>query len=313
MAKFLFTYRVPKDHQPGAQSGRAWEAWFESLGNSRIDTGHAVVATRTPGSLDAQTRLGGYSLVIAKDIDGAAALATGCPALQLGGGVGDRRLPGDRQAQHHRHDPSAPAAGVRDHPARPVGADVPVRLRRLDPHPWRKLHELPHGRIFVTTVLFGAQNTAIGMAEDLHSGLIERFQSLVMARSAVLAGRVLADALRNVFVIAFMLGVGYLVGFRLHTNAAARSQPARAREGVDRGSHDRAGRAHCRGSRRVIIGRREGQPRSSVRTSRGNGHAGVPRPGRRRGSSRAQIAGQQRLGGQRPSNCGPRGRRTPAC
>ncbi len=48
--------------------------------------------------------------------------------------------------------------------------------------------------IFVTTVLFGAQNTAIGMAEDLHNGLIERFRSLVMARSAVLAGRVLAEA-----------------------------------------------------------------------------------------------------------------------
>jgi ABC-2 type transport system permease protein/oleandomycin transport system permease protein len=75
--------------------------------------------------------------------------------------------------------------------------------------------------IFVTTVLFGAQNTAIGMAEDLRNGLIERFRSLVMARSAVLAGRVLADALRNLFVVALMLGVGYLVGFRLHTNAAA--------------------------------------------------------------------------------------------
>ena len=75
--------------------------------------------------------------------------------------------------------------------------------------------------IFVTTVLFGAQNTAIGMAEDLHNGLIERFRSLVMARSAVLTGRVLADALRNMFVIALMLGVGYLVGFRLHTNVAA--------------------------------------------------------------------------------------------
>ena len=75
--------------------------------------------------------------------------------------------------------------------------------------------------IFVTTVLFGAQNTAIGMAEDLHTGLIERFRSLVMARSAVLAGRVLADALRNVFVLALMLGVGYLVGCRLHTNPAA--------------------------------------------------------------------------------------------
>src|SRR5215470_7151301 len=75
--------------------------------------------------------------------------------------------------------------------------------------------------IFVTTVLFGAQNTAIGMAEDLHNGLIERFRSLVMARSAVLAGRVLADALRNLFVIVLMLGVGYLVGFRLHTSPAA--------------------------------------------------------------------------------------------
>ena len=75
--------------------------------------------------------------------------------------------------------------------------------------------------IFVTTVLFGAQNTAIGMAEDLRNGLIERFRSLPMARSAVLAGRVLADAVRNLFVIVLMLGVGCLVSFRLHTNAAA--------------------------------------------------------------------------------------------
>src|SRR6516225_6863429 len=75
--------------------------------------------------------------------------------------------------------------------------------------------------IFATTVLFGAQNTAIGMAEDLRNGLIERFRSLVMARSAVLGGRVLADAVRNLFVIVLMLGVGYLVGFRLHTNVAA--------------------------------------------------------------------------------------------
>ncbi|HEX6395477.1 MAG TPA: ABC transporter permease [Acidimicrobiales bacterium] len=75
--------------------------------------------------------------------------------------------------------------------------------------------------IFVQTVMFGAQNTAIGIAEDLHSGLLERFRTLVMARSAVLAGRVLADAMRNLFVIVLMLGVGYLVGFRLNTNLAA--------------------------------------------------------------------------------------------
>jgi hypothetical protein len=85
--KFLFSYRVPKDYQPGTETGKAWEAWFESLGSSRIDTGHAVVATRTLGSLDAQTRLGGYSVVTADDVEAAAALAKGCPALQLGGGV----------------------------------------------------------------------------------------------------------------------------------------------------------------------------------------------------------------------------------
>jgi ABC-2 type transporter len=73
--------------------------------------------------------------------------------------------------------------------------------------------------IFVQTVMFGAQGTAVGMAEDLHNGLIERFRSVVMARSAVLFGRVLADALLNLFGIVLMLGVGYLVGFRLHTDA----------------------------------------------------------------------------------------------
>jgi hypothetical protein len=85
--KFLFSYRVPKDYQPGEETGKAWQAWFESLGSSRADAGHGVIATRTLGTLDAGTRLGGYSLVTAEDIDGAAALATGCPALQLGGGL----------------------------------------------------------------------------------------------------------------------------------------------------------------------------------------------------------------------------------
>ena len=93
MPTFLFCYRVPRDYQPGAETGQAWQAWFESLGSSRIDTGHAVVATQTLGSLDAGNRLGGYSLVTAEDIDGAAALSEGCPALQLGGGVLPRSGP----------------------------------------------------------------------------------------------------------------------------------------------------------------------------------------------------------------------------
>jgi hypothetical protein len=85
--KFLFAYRVPKDYQPGAETAKTWQAWFDSLGNSRIDTGHAVLATRTLGNLDATTRLGGYSLVTTEDMAGAAALAADCPAVQLGGGV----------------------------------------------------------------------------------------------------------------------------------------------------------------------------------------------------------------------------------
>jgi ABC-2 type transport system permease protein/oleandomycin transport system permease protein len=71
--------------------------------------------------------------------------------------------------------------------------------------------------IFVQTVTFGAMNTGIGLATDLQTGLIERFRSLPMARSAVLAGRTIADAVRNLFVIFLMVIVGFAVGFRVHT------------------------------------------------------------------------------------------------
>ncbi len=71
--------------------------------------------------------------------------------------------------------------------------------------------------IFIQTVTFGSVNTGIGLAEDLQKGLIERFRSLPMARSAVLAGRTLADLARNVLVIFIMVVVGFMVGFRVHT------------------------------------------------------------------------------------------------
>ena len=74
--------------------------------------------------------------------------------------------------------------------------------------------------IFVQTVAFGAVNTAIGLSEDLNKGIIERFRSLPMARSAVLAGRTVADLVRDAFVIVLMCVVGFLVGFRIHTNPA---------------------------------------------------------------------------------------------
>ena len=75
--------------------------------------------------------------------------------------------------------------------------------------------------IFVQTVAFGSIATATGMADDLQKGIIERFRALPMARSAVLAGRTVSDLARNVCTIALMTGIGFAVGFRIHTNPFA--------------------------------------------------------------------------------------------
>ncbi len=72
--------------------------------------------------------------------------------------------------------------------------------------------------IYVQTVMFGSVSTSVGLAEDLHKGLIERFRALPMSRSAVLAGRTTADTVRNVGVMILITAVGYLVGFRVQTN-----------------------------------------------------------------------------------------------
>lgn len=74
--------------------------------------------------------------------------------------------------------------------------------------------------IFVQTMTFGSINTAVGLSEDKGKGLLERLRSLPMSRSAVLGGRVLADSTRNVLIVLVMLAIGFLVGFRTHTNAA---------------------------------------------------------------------------------------------
>jgi ABC transporter DrrB family efflux protein len=70
--------------------------------------------------------------------------------------------------------------------------------------------------IFVQVVLFGGAQTSVGLATDLNTGVIDRFRALPMARSAVLAGRTLADLVRNIFVVMLMVVVGLLVGFRFH-------------------------------------------------------------------------------------------------
>jgi ABC transporter DrrB family efflux protein len=86
-----------------------------------------------------------------------------------------------------------------------------------DGHPVPYVDYLMPG-IFVQTVTFGALTTGVGLAEDLQKGLIDRFRSLPIARSAVLLGRTWADLVRNVFVVLLMAVVGFLVDWRIDTN-----------------------------------------------------------------------------------------------
>jgi ABC transporter DrrB family efflux protein len=74
--------------------------------------------------------------------------------------------------------------------------------------------------LIIEATLFGA-TTAVALATDLSSGLVDRFRSLPIARSAVLVARTLADLCRTIGVIAIVIGAGYVVGFRFHTGAPA--------------------------------------------------------------------------------------------
>jgi len=75
--------------------------------------------------------------------------------------------------------------------------------------------------IFIQNAIFGSTSTAIGLAEDLKRGLLDRFRSLPMARSAVLAGRTTADLVKNFLLVTIMIAIGYLVGFRFQEGLLA--------------------------------------------------------------------------------------------
>ena len=90
-------------------------------------------------------------------------------------------------------------------------------------------HSLPPGvsyidyllpGILIQSVTFRASQTAVGLSEDLKLGVIDRFRSMPMARSAVLIGRTTADLVRNVLIIVLMIIVGYIIGFRFQAGAA---------------------------------------------------------------------------------------------
>jgi ABC transporter DrrB family efflux protein len=74
--------------------------------------------------------------------------------------------------------------------------------------------------IFAQTVVFGTSFTAVGIAEDLQKGFIDRLRSLPISQSAVLIGRTLSDLVRNMVTFAVMLAVSFTIGFRFEGGVA---------------------------------------------------------------------------------------------
>jgi ABC transporter DrrB family efflux protein len=75
------------------------------------------------------------------------------------------------------------------------------------------------GGIFAQTVIFGATFTGAGIADDMQKGIINRFRSLPMSRSAVLVGRTASDVIYNVISLLIMAVTGLVVGWRINNGA----------------------------------------------------------------------------------------------
>ena len=75
--------------------------------------------------------------------------------------------------------------------------------------------------VLVITVVNGAQQTGTGLALDLSTGVVDRFRSLPMSQLAVIAGRTVADTLRNALGVLLVVAVGYVMGFRADSIAGA--------------------------------------------------------------------------------------------
>jgi ABC transporter DrrB family efflux protein len=75
--------------------------------------------------------------------------------------------------------------------------------------------------ILIHSSAFRTTQTAVGLAEDLERGVVDRFRSMPMARSAVLSGRTMADLVRSVAVLLLMIVIGYMIGFRFSEGVLA--------------------------------------------------------------------------------------------
>jgi ABC-2 type transport system permease protein len=74
--------------------------------------------------------------------------------------------------------------------------------------------------IFAQTIAFASATTAVGMADDMGKGLIDRFRSLPMSRSAVLSGRTVADTIYQAGILVVLMLAGLVVGWRVNNGFA---------------------------------------------------------------------------------------------
>jgi ABC-2 type transport system permease protein len=98
------------------------------------------------------------------------------------------------------------------------GGAIPIPGYESNPNAYREF--LMPG-IFAQTIVFAAATTAIGMTDDVNKGIIDRFRSLPMARSAVLTGRALSDVVYNGGILVVLLLAGLAVGWTIHTGFTA--------------------------------------------------------------------------------------------
>jgi hypothetical protein len=93
MPAFVFSYRTPVGYEPTNESMGQWVSWFEGMGDQLTDMGKPAVEQSVIGNCDTgTTQLGGYSLIVADDLEAATTIAKGCPVLDRNGGVEIGRL-----------------------------------------------------------------------------------------------------------------------------------------------------------------------------------------------------------------------------
>ena len=71
--------------------------------------------------------------------------------------------------------------------------------------------------IFAQTIVFASATTAIGMTDDVNKGIIDRFRSLPMSRSAVLTGRTFSDVIYNGGILIVLMATGFVIGWRVES------------------------------------------------------------------------------------------------